>query len=99
MALTAYRWLDTRLAGREWAAGENFGLAECAAAPALLYADWTHPIDASFRNTLYLGLSPPPAGAPVVRARGRRGPAVSVLVPAGGAGPGLRPVPFAGLGR
>src|SRR5687768_10656181 len=41
---TAYRWLDEKLAGREWAAGSAFGLADCAAAPALLYADWAHPI-------------------------------------------------------
>jgi len=41
---TAYRWLDRRMAGREWAAGEAFSLADCAAAPALFYADWSHPI-------------------------------------------------------
>lgn len=42
---TAYRWLDTVMAGRDWAAGEAFSLADCAAAPALFYADWVHPID------------------------------------------------------
>ncbi|MET0348670.1 MAG: glutathione S-transferase family protein [Rhizobacter sp.] len=41
---TSYRWLDGVMANREWAAGETFGLADCAAAPALFYADWTHPI-------------------------------------------------------
>lgn len=41
----AYRWLDETMDGREWAAGEAFSLADCAAAPALFYADWTHPID------------------------------------------------------
>ena len=46
----AYRWLDGRMADRTWAAGEAFSLADCAAAPALLYADWTHPIAASFVN-------------------------------------------------
>ena len=30
--------------GREWAAGAGFSLADCAAAPALFYADWVHPI-------------------------------------------------------
>jgi len=40
----AYAWLDTRLAGRTWATGEHFTLADCAAAPSLFYADWTHPI-------------------------------------------------------
>ncbi|WP_419816328.1 glutathione S-transferase family protein [Glacieibacterium sp.] len=46
---TSYAWLDRRMAGREWAAGA-FGLADCAAAPALFYADWAHPIDASLAN-------------------------------------------------
>ena len=41
---TAYAWLDKLMAQREWAAGERFGLADCAAAPFLFYADWTHPI-------------------------------------------------------
>jgi glutathione S-transferase len=43
----SYRWLDTALKGREWADGAAFGLADCAAAPSLFYADWVHPIDAS----------------------------------------------------
>lgn len=47
---TAYRWLDETLANREWATGNQFTLADCAAAPALFYADWSHPIDASFKN-------------------------------------------------
>lgn len=47
---TAYRWLDEKLRGREWAAGASFSLADCAAAPALFYADWTHPIDAAFSH-------------------------------------------------
>ena len=41
---TAYGWLDRRLDGRTWAAGDDFTLADCAAAPALFYADWVHPI-------------------------------------------------------
>ncbi|MBW0446827.1 glutathione S-transferase family protein [bacterium M00.F.Ca.ET.228.01.1.1] len=45
---TAYAWLDRTMADREWAAGGTFSLADCAAAPALFYADWTHPIDARF---------------------------------------------------
>jgi glutathione S-transferase len=40
----AYGWLENYLAGRTWAAGDGFSLADCAAAPALFYADWTHPI-------------------------------------------------------
>jgi glutathione S-transferase len=47
---TAYGWLDHKMAGREWASGEAFSLADCAAAPALFYADWTHPIGAAFGN-------------------------------------------------
>ena len=41
---TSYAWLDKRMAQREWAAGDHFSLADCAAAPFLFYADWTHPI-------------------------------------------------------
>jgi glutathione S-transferase len=40
----AYAWLEGQLAGRTWAAGADFTLADCAAAPALFYADWTHRI-------------------------------------------------------
>lgn len=47
---TAYGWLDGVLAKREWAAGREFSLADCSAAPALFYADWTHEIDARFAN-------------------------------------------------
>jgi glutathione S-transferase len=42
---TAYAWLETQLASRAWAAGEDFTLADCAAAPSLFYADWVHQID------------------------------------------------------
>ena len=45
---TAYRWLDGAMTGREWAAGDTFSLADCAAAPALFYADWAHPIGKAF---------------------------------------------------
>lgn len=40
----AYAWLDQRLAGRHWASGDGFSLADCAAAPSLFYADWVQPI-------------------------------------------------------
>ena len=40
----AYAWLEDYLVGRTWAVGEDFTLADCAAAPSLFYADWTHPI-------------------------------------------------------
>jgi glutathione S-transferase len=48
----AYAWLEGQLAGRNWAAtwaaGADFTLADCAAAPALFYADWTHRISEAF---------------------------------------------------
>ncbi len=47
---TAYAWLDQAMDGREWAAGDDFSLADCAAAPALFYADWTNPIGEEFAN-------------------------------------------------
>ncbi|MFQ2702311.1 glutathione S-transferase family protein [Aeromonas caviae] len=43
-----YPWLDQHLAGRTWAAGEAFTLADCAAAPSLFYADWAHEIPAGY---------------------------------------------------
>jgi glutathione S-transferase len=36
------------LVDRQWAVGNVFSLADCAAAPALFYADWVQPIDATF---------------------------------------------------
>jgi glutathione S-transferase len=47
---TAYSWLDVQLAGRRWAAGDSFSLADCAAAPSLFYADWVFPIPAALER-------------------------------------------------
>lgn len=47
----SYGWLDERLKGREWAAGDTFTMADCAAAPSLFFADWVHPIDERFATT------------------------------------------------
>lgn len=44
----AYAWLEGSLNGRTWAVGEEFTLADCAAAPALFYADWTHRISQTY---------------------------------------------------
>jgi glutathione S-transferase len=44
----AYGWLEHRLEGRTWAAGERLSLADCAAAPSLFYADWVHPIAVAY---------------------------------------------------
>ena len=38
------------MANREWAAADALTLADCAAAPALFDADWSHRIGAQFRN-------------------------------------------------
>jgi len=46
----AYGWLNDRMKGREWAEGDAFSLADCAAAPSLFYADWAHPIGEAFAN-------------------------------------------------
>jgi glutathione S-transferase len=40
----AYDWLETNLDRGPWAAGEQFTLADCAAAPSLFYADWVEEI-------------------------------------------------------
>ncbi|KWR90573.1 glutathione S-transferase family protein [Cupriavidus sp. IDO] len=47
---SAYRWLEKNMDGRDWATGDAFSLADCAAAPSLFYADWSHPIDEAFAN-------------------------------------------------
>lgn len=51
----AYATLEHQLSGREhgrWLAGEEFTLADCAAAPALHYADVLHPLDRDARPAL-----------------------------------------------
>ena len=40
----AYDWLEGRIGEDGWASGDDFSLADCAAAPALFYADWVCPI-------------------------------------------------------
>ena len=47
---TIYPWLDERLAGRHWAAGDDFTLADCAGAPSLFYADWVQPIPEALQS-------------------------------------------------
>lgn len=41
---TAYDWLEANLGDGPWAAGDEFTLADCAAAPSLFYADWVEEI-------------------------------------------------------
>jgi glutathione S-transferase len=50
MLTRSYQWLDGLMGKRPWGAGEEFSLADCAAAPALFYADWLHEIDASLSH-------------------------------------------------
>lgn len=50
MLETSYRWLNQRMEGRTWAVGDRFTLADCAAAPSLFYADWTHRIPAHLEH-------------------------------------------------
>jgi glutathione S-transferase len=45
---SAYEWLDKQVARQTWAAGPHFTMGDCAAAPALFYADWAHPIGDRF---------------------------------------------------
>jgi glutathione S-transferase len=40
----AYDWLEANLGDGPWAAGDQFTLADCAAAPSLFYADWIEEI-------------------------------------------------------
>lgn len=40
----AYVWIDSKIAGRQWAAGDQFSMADCAAAPSLFYANTIHKI-------------------------------------------------------
>ena len=41
---TAYDWLEENLGDGPWAVGDQFTLADCAAAPSLFYADWVEQI-------------------------------------------------------
>ena len=43
----AYEILEQQLGAREWVVGDTFTLADCAAAPALFYADLVAPISAA----------------------------------------------------
>ena len=45
---SAYGWLNGVMATRNWAAGADFSLADCAAAPSLFYSDWVHEVRDEF---------------------------------------------------
>jgi len=50
--VTALDMLEEHMAGQEWALAEGFGLADCAAAPALFYADKAQPFGRSHPSTM-----------------------------------------------
>jgi glutathione S-transferase len=47
---TAYGIIEDELAGRTWAMGDTFGLADCAAAPALFYGNLVLPFGGTHKN-------------------------------------------------
>jgi glutathione S-transferase len=50
----AYDMVERRMVGRQWAAGDGFSLADCAAAPALFYADGHMPLGERPNTRAYL---------------------------------------------
>lgn len=50
MLLTAYGMIEQDMAGKTWAMGEQFTMADCAAAGALFYANSQVPMPASYKN-------------------------------------------------
>jgi len=50
----AYAMLEATLERRAWAAGDAFSMADCAAAPALYYANLVHPLGGHGRVAAYL---------------------------------------------
>ena len=51
---TAMDMVEREVAGKAWATGEAFTLADCAAAPALFYADKVMPLQGAYPNALAL---------------------------------------------
>jgi glutathione S-transferase len=47
---TAYRMIDEEMASKMWAMGDAFGMADCAAAPALFYANMVMPFGETHKN-------------------------------------------------
>jgi glutathione S-transferase len=65
--VTALDFLEGRLTGRGWAAGETFGLADCALAPTLFYAGTIVPFrDRTILSAYYRRLMARPSVARVV---------------------------------
>jgi glutathione S-transferase len=47
---TTLGMIDAEMAARRWAVGDRFTMADCAAAPALFYADMVVPLAATYKN-------------------------------------------------
>jgi glutathione S-transferase len=47
----AFGMIEARMAGRRWAVGDGFTMADCSAAPALYYANRVHPFGAKHPST------------------------------------------------
>lgn len=65
---TAYDLIESRMAGRKWAAGDAFSMADCAAGPALFYAEQRVPFGDRPNLSAYLArLKARPAYARALR--------------------------------
>jgi glutathione S-transferase len=66
---SCYGMIDKELASKTWAMGEAFSIADCAAAPALFYANKVLPFEGSHKNVrAYLDrLQARPSFARVIR--------------------------------
>jgi glutathione S-transferase len=54
--LTAYGMIEQEMGANQWAMGDFFSMADCAAAPALFYANLVSPFGDTYKNvTAYLG--------------------------------------------
>lgn len=69
LLLTAYGMIDQEMRTKTWAMGDAFSMADCAAAPAMFYANLVMPVSAAHRNAAaYLSrLMGRPSFARVVR--------------------------------
>ncbi|MBE0693769.1 MAG: glutathione S-transferase family protein, partial [Aquamicrobium sp.] len=47
---TAYAMIERRMAGRVWVCGDDFTIADCAAAPGLFFASIVHPFAVDREN-------------------------------------------------
>src|SRR5215204_6619749 len=66
---TAFGMIEQEMATRTWAVGDSFSMPDCAAAPALYYANLVMPFRRDTQE--YGGLFRPPDAASVLRPRGQ----------------------------